>query len=114
MSPAPVLIILLKRFNAAQDKVMDKVIIRKKIYVKGAEIHSRHYVLAAIIIHIGSDILRGHYYTLMRKGDQWLKYDDEEVSPTDIDNASVQKTISENSFLVVYCSSNRYEDLIGS
>ena len=109
LSPAPVLMILLKRFNV-QDKVKDKVTIKEKLYIKGAE----KYVLAAIIIHIGSDLLRGHYYTLMRKGDQWLKYDDANVSPIDIDNASNQRTISENAFLVVYCASTRYEELIGN
>ena len=115
LSPAPVLMILLKRFNADQEKVMDKVTVTKRLYLNGVDKKcSQNYVLAAIIIHIGTDLSNGHYYTLMRKGEQWLKYDDKNVSFIDIDNASVQETISENAFLVVYCSSHQYGELIGT
>ena len=116
LSPAPVLMILLKRFNADQEKVMDKVTVTKRLYLNGVDKKcSQNYVLAAIIIHIEADIsMMGHYYTLMRKGKQWLKYDDKNVSFIDIDNASVQETISENAFLVVYCSSHQYGELIGT
>lgn len=114
--PAPVLMILLKRFNAKQEKVKDKVTVTKLLHLNAADKKSsKKYVLAAIIIHIGTDLSNGHYYTLMRKGEQWLKYDDDmPVSPIDIYDVSVQGTISENAFLVVYCFCDRYEDLIGT
>ena len=37
------------------------------------------YSLFAVVVHIGRKINYGHYITLVKSADQWLKFDDDNV-----------------------------------
>lgn len=44
-----------------------------------------HYVLFAVVVHVGSGPNQGHYITIVKTGGQWVCFDDDvvEVSPAD-------------------------------
>ncbi|KAI9100456.1 hypothetical protein DFS34DRAFT_648371 [Phlyctochytrium arcticum] len=48
-----------------------------------AEEPDRLYSLFAVIVHIGGGPHHGHYVTLIKSHDQWLLFDDDDVSPVE-------------------------------
>lgn len=112
--PAPILIIVLKRFNAIGEKVCNEVSTPDEIMVCASDESTRPYVLVSTVIHSGAHLLSGHYYTLMKKGSKWVKYDDEKVSELFIkEDNDLKESILRNAFLVVYCAKDKYDRLIG-
>ncbi|KND03316.1 uncharacterized protein SPPG_09016 [Spizellomyces punctatus DAOM BR117] len=54
-----------------------------------AEDPDRLYRLFAVIVHIGSGPHHGHYVTLVKSHEQWLLFDDDDVSP--VEESELQK-----------------------
>jgi ubiquitin C-terminal hydrolase len=66
------------------------------------------YKLVAVINHTGNSLARGHYTLSMRFGENtWYNYDDESVKLI-----SAPEVVTKDAYTLVYCLSNKYNDLI--
>eukprot|EP01023_Acetabularia_acetabulum_P066604 TRINITY_DN9013_c0_g2_i2.p1 TRINITY_DN9013_c0_g2~~TRINITY_DN9013_c0_g2_i2.p1 ORF type:complete len:405 (+),score=57.66 TRINITY_DN9013_c0_g2_i2:197-1411(+) len=85
-----VLVCHLKRFHHMQ--VLSRVQIKKLNYrivfpielkLGGTTTNAQHgdvlYKIFAVVVHIGAGMSHGHYVSLIKSGDQWLCFDDEQV-----------------------------------
>ena len=57
------------------------------------------YDLESVIVHQGEQISNGHYYAFCRQDDKWLKFDDEIVSAT-----TVEEVLRQEAYLVFYAA----------
>ncbi|KAI8593350.1 hypothetical protein BDZ88DRAFT_139536 [Geranomyces variabilis] len=57
--------------------------LRLSHFVDNADDPERLYGLFAVIVHIGTGPHHGHYVTLVKSNEQWLLFDDDEVSPVE-------------------------------
>ncbi|MCJ1308615.1 hypothetical protein MMC25_002268 [Agyrium rufum] len=62
------------------------------------------YDLAAVIVHIGATINTGHYICYCRRGDRWLKFDDNKVTL-----AGEKEVLAANPYLLFYVVRNLKE-----
>jgi ubiquitin C-terminal hydrolase len=66
------------------------------------------YKLAAVINHAGDSLARGHYTLSTRFSDNtWYRYDDENVNPI-----TASEVVTKDVYTLVYCLSNKYNELI--
>ena len=108
----PIVIFLLKRFsNTGGEKNSCNV----KFPLKGFTI-SNHgsYDCAAIISHRGSGLIsNGHYVISMRIGNDWIEFDDNKVSQLNVEtNQDIQNKWWAEAYIVVYCRSDAFEELV--
>lgn len=53
---------------------LDFLLLEKEKYKE-----STYYSLYAIIVHVGSGGQYGHYFNIIKHGEKWFKYNDENV-----------------------------------
>ncbi|KAJ3016240.1 hypothetical protein HKX48_004151 [Thoreauomyces humboldtii] len=68
--------------------------LRLSNFTDDAENPERLYKLFAVIVHIGNGPHHGHYVTLVKSQEQWLLFDDDEVSP--VDESELHKYYGDN------------------
>ncbi|KAJ3278998.1 hypothetical protein HK104_001858 [Borealophlyctis nickersoniae] len=60
-----------------------------------AEDPERLYKLFAVIVHVGSGPYHGHYVTLVKSHEQWLLFDDDDVTP--VEESELQRYYGDSS-----------------
>ncbi len=88
-----VLIIQLKRFKYISDKckkisfsvnIPFDINLNFLLYNKKSYQNSTCYTLNSLIVHVGSGIQHGHYFSLIKNKDKWYKVDDDKVQEIDL------------------------------
>ncbi|TPX54960.1 hypothetical protein PhCBS80983_g05654 [Powellomyces hirtus] len=84
----------LQRFTKLSYRVPFPFELRLSHFTDDAEDPERLYHLFAVIVHIGSGPHHGHYVTLVKSHNQWLLFDDDDVSS--VDESELHKYYGDN------------------
>lgn len=111
LTNGPIVIFLLKRFTLGMEKNCQKVVFPTKNLLISNNIS---YDLAAIICHQGESSSSGHYVISMRIGDDWFEFNDNNVSPLDLEEVTIMSKLQANAYILVYCQSDKFEQLVST
>ena len=64
------------------------------------------FKLFAVVNHLGMSAVSGHYTLYMKVNQNWLKFDDEKVTPI-----RKEKVNSSNAYTLVYIEKNNFKTL---
>ena len=67
------------------------------------------YKLVSVIYHTGEEVNKGHYFTIMRVGENWMKFNDSTCSAVD-----PSEVITEQAYILMYGMENKYKEHIES
>eukprot|EP01059_Diplonema_ambulator_P003483 TRINITY_DN13177_c0_g1_i2.p1 TRINITY_DN13177_c0_g1~~TRINITY_DN13177_c0_g1_i2.p1 ORF type:complete len:392 (+),score=68.59 TRINITY_DN13177_c0_g1_i2:85-1260(+) len=79
----PILVLCLKLWFPTQEKATKKIQVTEQlsIHPSATTAHTKvDYTLAAVVCHRGGDVTKGHYTTVVRRGDKWALIDDVRVT----------------------------------
>ena len=111
LTTGPIVTFVLKRFDYGLEKICQDV----KFPMKGFTISNKDsYDLAAIISHVGQSMYNGHYVISMKIGNQWVRFDDQEVYALDLNNPKTMSELRSNAYILVYCQSDKFEHLVSN
>jgi hypothetical protein len=90
------------KFNDADEiiKNKDKVVFQIENQNLSPLADNSFYDLVAIVFHLGTDLLSGHYVNYVLENDKWVYYSDEMGKIFDIHN--LLDNLSENIYLLIY------------
>ncbi len=98
------LVITLKRFNEAIEKILTPVTPSLELEVREKNGVLVKYTLSGVIVHRGSSARAGHYVFLKRENDRWIEYNDSSVNmlPGGLDEILRKKDVLTGGYLFHY------------
>lgn len=110
-----ILIITMKRFNGSSQKItnnvtfpLENLTIQKMVNKDNLTRKKTQFKLFAVVNHIGMSAASGHYTIYINVNNNWLKFDDEKVTPI-----RKERVNSSNAYILVYIDHEKFE-LLGS
>lgn len=65
------------------------------------------YELYAVIVHVGTDMDSGHYYTYAKNNtNEWFKFNDSQISRTSFENINKRSSVMDTPYLLFYSKIN--------
>jgi len=109
----PILIITMKRFNDRSQKIttnvsfpLENLSIKYVVNEENKASKKNCFKLFAVVNHLGMSAVSGHYTLYMKVNQNWLKFDDEKVTPI-----RKEKVNSSNAYTLVYIEKNNFKTL---
>lgn len=84
-----VLIVDLKRFNSALQKIDTEVEFEERLCLTSLDGQLHEYLLVAAVEHIGRSISSGHYQALVRRDEAWWRISDARVDSCDTSERAI-------------------------
>jgi ubiquitin C-terminal hydrolase len=111
----PILIITMKRFTGSSKKVtanvtfpLENLTIQNLVHTENMTQKKTRFKLFAVVNHLGTSATSGHYTLYMKVKNNWLKFDDESVTPI-----RQERVNSSNAYTLVYIDQDKF-NLLGS
>ena len=109
----PILIITMKRFTGSSKKVttnvtfpLENLIIQNLVHKENLTRKKTRFKLFAVVNHLGTSVTSGHYTLYMKAKNNWVKFDDESVTPI-----RQERVNSSNAYTLVYIDQEKFKSL---
>lgn len=93
-----ILICHLMRFDGSMRKLMHRVVVPMEMKLCNTSEDAANaddiYNLFAIVVHSGNSLNHGHYFSLIKRHDQWILFDDDHFEP--VSESFVERTFGNN------------------